>query len=30
MRISSRGEPAYAGVLSTFDKLPYAVEAADL
>ncbi|MEA2509295.1 MAG: agmatinase, partial [Actinomycetota bacterium] len=30
MRVNSRGEPAYAGVLSTFDKLPYAVEAADL
>jgi agmatinase len=30
MRVSSRGEPAYAGVLTTFDKVPYAPEAADL
>jgi agmatinase len=30
MRVTSRGEPAYAGVLTTFDKVPYAPEAADL
>jgi agmatinase len=30
MRISSRGEPAYAGVVDTFSKVPYAPEAADL
>jgi agmatinase len=30
MRVSSRGEPAYAGVLTTFDKVPYAPEPEDL
>src|SRR5918911_2593190 len=30
MRIGSRGEPAYAGVLATFDKVPYAPDASDL
>jgi agmatinase len=30
MRVTSRGEPAYAGVVDTFQKVPYAPEAADL
>jgi agmatinase len=30
MRVTSRGEPAYAGVVDTFQKVPYAPDAGDL